>query len=337
MRYVFFFSFLVICWPVWGVAQRVESLSGLGSVVVEEAGTSFDDAFARTLEKQGFLESALLEWQRVAFVSQNPHVQRRALWQTGVVAQKLGRYDVAIASFKQFAEKFPNDNDVPEVWYRIGLLADSLQLGAGDAARRRLAQLAGLTPNTNTEKAENGTSAAPEHTLAAGAAMWHQRLVYAYAWQLAEQGLVLPKPAEGDTRLATLQQQVKNLQHRQKVFVLAATTVGVVPGLGHIYVGNWRLGAPALLVAVVLLWALMFALRHKHRPYVAVWALLFVSFYGFVLSDLRHRLAAETAKERLTAMAGWTHLYPDTWDMPTPAAAGEGPAPEQPPVPATEK
>ena len=174
---------------------------------------------------------------------------------------KLKNYDAAITEYKRFLFFQPDDDRVPEIYHRIGILQRNLGLlrEAIDSIRQavirtsdkeqkseyRINLAVTLIANKDYDLARlelikvlirNPSEALYKRTL------FLQGVTYTYQfrWEEAHETL---KNYSQDEKLDELFQKTDNLPYKSKL--VAKILSGILPGSGQIYSGNWKSGLNA--------------------------------------------------------------------------------------------
>ena len=209
---------------------------------------------------------------------------------------EVGNYDAAITEYKRFLFFHPEDPRVGEVYYNIGLAyrAESLWTEAIAALRTathyavdraskseyQLALAVTLIATKNYDLAElelikvmlrNPSARLHRRTLFLQAVL----SIYQFRWEEARS---VGREYTTDEQLETLFDAAVNVP--QKSAGVASVLSKVLPGLGHIYVGDWRGGLNALLLNGAFGFLTIDAVLDGHYTDAALWAgLVFVRYY----------------------------------------------------------
>jgi len=207
-----------------------------------------------------------------------------------------GSYDAAITEYKRFLFFHPGDPRVGEVYYNIGLAyrAESLWTEAIAALRAathyamdreskseyQLALAVTLIATKNYDLAELELIKVMLRNPSTGLhrrMLFLQGVLYIYQFRWEEARSVL-REYTTDARLETLFDAAVNTP--QKSAGVASVLSRVLPGLGHIYVGDWRDGLNALLLNGALGFLIIDAVLDEHYTDAALWAgLVFMRYY----------------------------------------------------------
>lgn len=175
---------------------------------------------------------------------------------------KLNNFDAATTEYKRFLFFHPNDEQVPEIYHRIGILHrnQGLLTKAIDSIRQAV-----IRTSDKEQKSEYQIDLAV--TLIANKSYDLARLelikvlfrmpseklynraillqgvtyIYQFRWKEAQETF---NDYTQDERLTDLFQDTDNLRHKSKS--LAKILSGILPGSGQIYAGNWKSGLNAL-------------------------------------------------------------------------------------------
>lgn len=174
---------------------------------------------------------------------------------------KLKNYDAAITEYKRFLFFQPDDDRVPEIYHRIGIVQRNLGLlrEAIDSIRQAVIR----TPDKE-QKSEYQIDLAvtlivnKDYDLARlelikvfirnpSEALYNRTLLlqgvtytYQFRWEEAQEIL---KNYSQDEKLDELFQKTDNLPYKSKL--VAKILSGILPGSGQIYAGNWKSGLNA--------------------------------------------------------------------------------------------
>ncbi len=174
---------------------------------------------------------------------------------------KLKNYDAAITEYKRFLFFQPDDDRVPEIYHRIGILQRNLGLlrEAIESIRQavirtsdkeqkseyRINLAVTLIANKDYDLAglelikvliRNPSEALYKRTL------FLQGVTYTYQFRWEEAQEILKNYSQ-DEKLDELFQKTDNLPYKSKL--VAKILSGILPGSGQIYAGNWKSGLNA--------------------------------------------------------------------------------------------
>ena len=221
---------------------------------------------------------------------------------------EVGNYDAAITEYKRFLFFHPDDPRVGEVYYTIGLAyrAEGLWTEAIAALRTathyakdretkseyQLALAVTLIATKNYDLAELELI---KVMLRNPSAELHRRMlflqavlyIYQFRWEEARS---VGREYTSDERLETLFDTAVNVP--QKSAKVASVLSKVLPGLGHIYIGDWRDGLNALLLNGALGFLTIDAVLDEHYTDAALWVGLVLLRY-YQGSTFRAEMAAE--------------------------------------------
>ena len=209
---------------------------------------------------------------------------------------EAGNYDAAITEYKRFLFFHPDDPRVGEVYYNIGLAyrAESLWTEAIAALRTathyavdraskseyQLALAVTLIATKNYDLAElelikvmlrNPSARLHRRTLFLQAVL----SIYQFRWEEARS---VGREYTADEQLDTLFDAAVNVP--QKSASVASVLSRILPGLGHIYVGDWRGGLNALLLNGALGFLTIDAVLDGHYTDAALWGgLVLLRYY----------------------------------------------------------
>lgn len=271
--------------PLAAKAEVLPSLAGLATPNWQNESPLAGEDFAKSLEQDGDYEYAILEWKRITHNTANLRLKARAQFHIAVLFQKMGKHQQALATFEKFGGQFPESEELGEALYRMSLSADALKMREGTFIRNRLSN---LFPKTE----------------------WPEKASYAHLWNRAYQGED-NLPDIGSERGKELLKQLEDYPARPLAKAWVATTLSFIPGLGHLYLSDWRTALMALLINAIFIAALFYSLRFKLWAYASIFGLIVSILYVgtmFSAHSLTHREALE---KRIHAMDSWKNLHPD--------------------------
>lgn len=207
-----------------------------------------------------------------------------------------GNHDAAITEYKRFLFFHPDDPRVGEVYYNIGTayraenlwteaitafrIATHLAIDRETKSAHQLELAVTLIATKNYDLAQlelikvklrNPPVQLYRRTLFLQAVAY----IYQFRWEEARNVL---REYTTDKRLETLFDAAVNIP--QKSANVASVLSRVLPGLGHIYVGDWRDGLNALLLNGALGFLTINAVLDEHYTDAALWAgLAFLRYY----------------------------------------------------------
>jgi len=245
-----------------------------------------DPTFAKHLEEQADYQSAILEWRRVAFTTEDNALKARAYFHIGRLYYLTDQPQKAVSAFENFAAHFPQDVRTEQALYYMVL--SSIDLGSKE-----------VPALIKTMEARFATSD------------WTKTARYQHLWHLAMQG-------EEKTFHAKTKQEQQLLQSLKayptdvsdKAFM--ATMLSFIPGAGHLYLGSLSIALAAFVVNLIFFMAFIHALRAKQWAYSMVLGLVFSCIYfGTMFSS--YTLTYTTAlSARHDAMLSWENMQPQT-------------------------
>ena len=209
---------------------------------------------------------------------------------------EVGNYDAAITEYKRFLFFYPDDPRVGEVHYNIGLAyrAEGLWTEAITALRTathyamdreskseyQLALAVTLVATKNYDLAElelikvmlrNPSDQLHRRRLFLQTVLY----IYQFRWEEARR---VGREYTTDERLETLFDAAINVP--QKSTNVASVLSRILPGLGHIYVGDWRDGLNALLLNGAFGFLTIDAILDEHYTDAALWGgLVLLRYY----------------------------------------------------------
>ena len=207
-----------------------------------------------------------------------------------------GNYDAAITEYKRFLFFHSDDPRVGEVYYNIGIayraqnlwtealtafrIATHLAIDSEAKSAHQLELAVTLIATKNYDLAQlelikvklrNPPVRLYRRTLFLQTVAY----IYQFRWQEARNAL---REYTTDERLETLFDEAINIP--QKSASVASVLSKVLPGLGHIYVGDWRDGLNALLLNGALGFLTINAVLDEHYTDAALWGgLVFLRYY----------------------------------------------------------
>lgn len=209
---------------------------------------------------------------------------------------EAGNYDAAITEYKRFLFFHPDDPRVGEVHYNIGLAYRAAGLWTEAIAALRTATHYAMDRETKSEyqlalavtliATKNYDLAELELIkvmLRNPSAQLHRRrlflqtvlYIYQFRWEEARS---VGREYTTDERLETLFDAAINVP--QKSANVASVLSRILPGLGHIYVGDWRDGLNALLLNGAFGFLTVDAILDEHYTDAALWAgLVLLRYY----------------------------------------------------------
>ncbi len=221
---------------------------------------------------------------------------------------EVGNYDAAITEYKRFLFFHPEDPRVSEVYYDIGLAyrAEGLWTEAIAALRTathyaidreskseyQLALAVTLIATKNYDLAELELI---KVMLRNPSAQLHRRMlflqavlyIYQFRWEEARR---VGREYTTDERLEMLFDAAVNTP--QKSADVASMLSKILPGLGHIYIGDWRDGLNALLLNGAFGFLTIDAILDEHYTDAVLWVgLVLLRYYRG--STFRAEIAAE--------------------------------------------
>ena len=239
-----------------------------------------DTGFPKELERMGDLQSAALEWQRLAHKSTG---SERELALTNATRLFIAMNQPVVASnlINELLTENPTTSYAPEALYHISTGPK------GEAQQGALKQL-------------QDKFAANEWAVAA---LMHD------VWLQAEKGRISNtyqlKPAE------ELKLRMKKIRAEQQEKVARAGALGVfIPGAGHAYAGNIPQGITVLLVWCLFTLAFLSACRHRHYAYSFLFIIPSVSLWLTSPVVAMQLVRDETQKKIATSLANWNDLRP---------------------------
>ena len=175
---------------------------------------------------------------------------------------KLDNFDAAITEYKRFLFFHPNDNQVPDIYHRIGILyrnhgllsqaIDSIRqsvIRCSDREQKSKYQIdlaVTLIANKNYDLARLELIKVlirnPSEVLYNRALLLQGvTYIYQYRWEEAQESF---KTYTQDENLDKLFIETDHLSYKSKL--VAKILSGILPGSGQIYAGDWKSGLNAL-------------------------------------------------------------------------------------------
>lgn len=254
---------LLITITLWSSVGAAQPLS-----TEIEASSRHDEAmkaaeFAAHLERRGDHYRAIGEYERALFLS--PVSMEAPRWRFAIAeAYRAGeQFDAALKAYDALG------TDLPAWRGPAQLGAAKAELAAGHAeqavARARAAIEAGL---------EEGRTREAHYVEGWALLKAHRDPEAAEAFAKARGADAL---GQGADRLAAAVPELESIPHRSPAL---AGVLGVVPGLGHLYLGQPGIAASALVWNGLFGWALYDALRERQWSLAAVLGLFEAMWYG---------------------------------------------------------
>ncbi len=209
---------------------------------------------------------------------------------------EVGNYDAAITEYKRFLFFYPDDPRVGEVYYDIGLAYRAGGLWTEALAALRTATHYAMDQETKSEyqlvlavtliATKNYDLAELELIkvmLRNPAAQLHRRMlflkavlyIYQFRWEEARN---VGREYMTDERLEALFDAAADTP--QKSANVASVLSKILPGLGHLYVGDWRDGLNALLLNGAFGFLTIDAILDEHYTDAALWVgLVLLRYY----------------------------------------------------------
>ena len=267
--------------PVYTVPEVLDGIVDPGFNAQEMA----DPSFAMYLAENGDTTSAILEWQRLIFRSQDPDLKAKARVEVAKLYIKTQQFSDAARVLQQLQKQTPQSPHIPQSLYLLSIIADlTHDFNAGAVYRQQLMNRYSTSPELGE---------AERHTL----------------WYRALAGMdVFPIVYTADARM--LKKRLFNFPATDEKKARQATLMSFIPGLGHLTLGDPRTGAILLFFNIIFIWALVTALRSRHFAYATVfgfiWALVYVgTLYSAYVAA--HHIAYE---KRVEAMDTWDDVRP---------------------------
>lgn len=275
-----FITIFLILLTVSAPSYALPALKGVGSIS-SSSEEVVDNTFASKLERDGYTQSALLEWQRIYYSNTTEGQKESALFKIGMLNCKLQRYNLCLDTFRNLGEKYPTSKYVPEALYNMSIAADTIYKGDGAAFRERL-----LTSFKNNR--------------------WTEKAVYLNAWKNAQSGKITP--ANGFKSIQQLNAKTQAFNKTHQDTPRTAGSIAVIPGAGHFYIGDWRTGLMAILHISLFGYAVFYAVRRKHWPYAVIFGLVFSILYVGSIFSAYSLAKRETQELRLIEMQQWDKI-----------------------------
>lgn len=238
-----------------------------------------DTAFPRMLENMHDFPSAALEWQRVAYKSQGPE-REAALYRAAQLHMRMGHTAAAVASFRQILQEDPDSPHLPEALYYLS------HLTTGATQTEILTGLQTKFPTSG----------------------WTKTALMENAWQQAATGRI--EKTWSQPNAVTLQKRLQLLRKENQDRLAIAGAAGVVPGAGHIFLGQYAQGGFLLLGWAMFALAFLSACRHRHYAYAFVFAVpmaaLWLSSPVVAMQQGRQQATEKLAK----SLAEWKDVLP---------------------------
>lgn len=277
------FAVVLFC-SAFAKAEELPSLKGLGNPVFnEEKGVN--TTFPTYLERQGDVQSAILEWQRIAYEAFTEKERAKAQMESARLFILSGKYTQAQGVLVRIGEEKGSKSFIPKALYYMSVLSDlQKNFQESNIYRKRLQK---LYPKSHyIEEAER-------HTL----------------WAL---GLNAKEkfPEVTSKKAKELKEKLEKTPALNASKAHGATVLSLLPGLGHLYLGDWRTAFMAFFFNMILIVAFVSALSRKHYAYSTFFGLMVSIVYVGTLFSA-HTLAQRTTFEnRLKEMETWQDLRP---------------------------
>ena len=209
---------------------------------------------------------------------------------------KLNNYDAAITEYKRFLFFQPDDDKVPGIYHRIGILHRNLGLlpEAINSIRQSV-----IRTSDKEQKSEYQIDLAVtlianmDYDLARlelikvlirnpSEALYKRALllqgvtyVYQFRWEEAQDSF---KKFTEDEKLDELLQTTDNLPYKSKL--VAKILSGIIPGSGQFYAGNWKSGLNALALNSALGYVTIDSILDKYYVDAIMWTyFIFQRYY----------------------------------------------------------
>lgn len=247
-------------------------------------------AFPATLEQMEDYPSAILEWQRVAYQSNGPD-RLHALTKVAQLQTRLGQNAAAANTYQTILREYPATPQTAEILYN----------------------LTRITSGTTHTTVLTSLKTAHAQTV------WGKAALMENVWQQARAGRVTQ--TFGLPQAQTLQKRLAAARVVQTNTIAMAGAIGVVPGAGHAYLGQWGQGAVLFIAWALFLLAFLSACRHRHYAYAFVFVVPAMALW---LSSPANAIALarqEAAQRRAANLAKWSDLAPQIPAEPAPPPA----------------
>jgi len=245
-----------------------------------------DPAFPKHLEKMGDSASAILEWRRIAFTTEDASLKAQAYFHIGRLYYLNDQPEESIKAFENFGAHFPKDTRTNQALYYMTL--SSIQLDSKE------------TPSLIGRMEERFADTE-----------WTKSARYAYLWSLAKQGK--------ETGFKAKEKQEKQLLQILKPYptnvdekAWMATLLSFLPGAGHLYLDSLSIAAAAFVINFIFFMAFLHALREKQWAYSMVLGLIFSCIYFGTIFSSYTLTYSSALSARLDAMASWENMHPTT-------------------------
>lgn len=287
-KYIFLLALL--CLTSTLNAQGIPSLAPVETPNFS-SGVLPDPTFPKSLEKEGDLNSALLEWKRIAHTATLDGDVERARFNIARLSYVLGDMESSAIFFEEFGKTYPKSPFIPDALYYMSRIWDKLDPPQGGKVfRARL--LADHVDSPYTEKA-----------------------YYHYLWSRALEGddlaIIEHLPSIPSARGIELAERLKAYPVEKNEHVWMATGLAAIPGMGHAYLKDKYSAATACIVGLILLSAMFYSLKYRLWSFTLFFALIGLTFYAGTIFSA-HSLALRGLLEmRIDAMRSWQTLHPD--------------------------
>lgn len=275
---------LLLCACNLSLAEELPSLSGLGTIGFAEEPVA-DPSFPEHLEKIGDIKSAILEWQRLIYDSSDKYLKTRARLSLARLQIKEGRHENARRTLDEIMAEDPETKRMPEVLYLLSTVADlTFNFSDGADYRKRIHTVYQDEPFL--EQAER-------HTLWALGINGHNAFPEVFT----------PTAKALKTRLEL------SPTHNEKQ-ASTATILSLLPGAGHLYLGEICLAFILIILNGSLIWALLTALKKRNWAYSSFFGVLCAILYIGTMFSAYSLTQQKAYESRLEKMKEWADLAP---------------------------
>lgn len=290
-----FLLYIFILFPLMAHAEKLPTLQALDDPNWGSGTAIADDKFPEYLEQHEDYLSAIVEWQRVIYRSNNKNVKKRAYLKIANLHNKLNNHKKSLNAYEEYLARYPKTQEMPFILTQIHRL--SLLLGDHSKAETARKKIIKLQESKEVEEIQKSLEQAELYSL------W-------FAGISAKDNFIETQTPKGNELKSNLQK----LPTQNHKWVETATLLSLIPGGGYFYLGfpNW--GILILLVNISFFYALINAMNHKHWGY----GLAFGTVTAFIyIGSMFYSSTLATEKAyftRLEAMQTWDSLKPEAVD-----------------------
>lgn len=254
-----------------------------------DGALEIDPLFPNQLAERGNLQGAILEWERIAYRSDDKTIVAHAMLQIAKLYRQLDQPENELAAYRSFMKKFPQHQKTDEVLYRMSV-----------AAHKAWPQL------------ENSFVKQLQRDFAES--LWTEAAVYRDLWYRARAGEALDNLDSANFADATeLLNRLRNNEENDGFYsnrVTLALALSVLPGGGHLFLQDWEGALTYFIIFMFLLVAFVYSFTQKHWPYALIWAGAIGVLYATTMHEANDIATQQVKAHRVEMMNGWVGLYP---------------------------